>query len=195
MMDFWMNIKSKTKIFLICGVVIGHFSCLARAQENSNGNLEKFDILSEAIDQTGLITGSILSESQMLSYCVNISDLATEARNSILEKNLKKIEKDADSKLNVLQLKIVELQKWILKREAFLENVNESLIKIYESMRPDAAALQLTEIGPVIASGIILKLNPKISSAILTEMKPADAATISIILTSSKDVDDAEPKL
>ena len=172
---------------LTTGVLIFSVLSAATAEDNAK-NPQRIDVLNEYVDDSGITTGSIIRDSEMLSYCINISDIASEARNSILKKKLESIESDVDKKLLLLAEKIEELQKWSKKRDEFLENVNGSLVKIFETMRPDAAALQFSEIGPIISSAIIMKLDPKISSAILTEMSPADAAKVAIILTSALEV-------
>ena len=166
----------------------------AGGQEKRTDDNSRIDVLRANVDEEGIATGSIIRESDMLSYCINISDVASEARNSILKKKLKVIETDVDSKLVELDDKIKELKMWSKKRDAFLKTVNNSLVKIFESMRPDAAALQFTEIGPLLASALIMKLDPKISSAILTEMSPEDAAKVAIVLASALEVDNAKSK-
>ena len=182
---------------LIAGMIFSAWTSSLAAEGSSENDSKRFDVLNENVDNSGIITGSvnqplttgsIIRDSEMLSYCINISDVASEARNSILKKKLKSIEMDVDKKLVILTAKIEELQKWSKKRDEFVENVTNSLVKIFETMRPDAAALQFTEIGPVISSAIILKLDPKKSSAILTEMSPVDAAKVAIILTSALEV-------
>lgn len=177
---------------LFSGMVFSGLSSPVIAEGNGVKEPQRIDVLNEYVDDSGITTGSItksiIRDSEMLSYCINISDIASEARNSILKKKLESIELDVDKKLLTLATKIAELQKWSKKRDEFLENVSESLVKIFENMRPDAAALQFEEIGPIISSAIILKLDPKISSAILTEMSPTDAAKVAIILTSALEV-------
>ncbi len=173
---------------LVGGIIFFEFSSAVFAEQNGINDSQRVDVLNEYVDDSGITTGSIIRDSEMLSYCINISDIASEARNSILKKKLESIESDVDKKLLMLEKKIAELKKWSKKRDEFLENVNESLVKIFETMRPDAAALQFEKIGPVISSAIIIKLDPKISSAILTEMSPTDAAKVAIILTSALEV-------
>ena len=167
---------------IAAGVAVGVPSS---AQENDQNLPEKIDVLQMDQLDTDLITGSIMRDNKMLSYCINISDAATETRNSILRKNLTSIESKVEGKLDILATRIAELRSWTLRREKFLKTGNESIISIFQTMRADAAALQLTELGPVVAASIIFKLEPKISSAILTEMKPADAAKITTVLTSA----------
>ena len=91
----------------------------------------------------------------------------------------------------MLENQITVLKTWTERREQFLNKASDSLIQIFQTMRPDAAAQQLTEIGPAVASSVIAKLQPKISSAILAEMKPDDAAKITIILSNAMVTDDS----
>ncbi len=148
------------------------------------------NILPVNVDQDGLTTGAVMRDSEMLNYCINIHDRAKEVRSSVLNDKLKAIGTDIDSKLTELEKKIEELKFWTKKRENFLDSTNGALVKIFETMKPDAAASQFTEIGPKITAAIILKLKPKISSAILTEMDSSDAAKIAIILTNALEDDD-----
>ena len=84
----------------------------------------------------------------------------------------------------------LQLQGWVQKRERFLSSANDSLVEIFQVMRSDAAALQLSEVGPAMAASIIAKLEPKYSSAIMAEMKPDEAAKITMILTNSLATDE-----
>jgi len=171
-------------------VVAGGLTLSTSAQERGTKLPEKVDTLKLNDDDDNLVTGSVMREGKMLSYCINISDAATETRNSILLKNLNRIEARIDKKLKILAVQMEELQSWTMRREKFLKTGNESIVNIFQSMRADAAALQLTELGPTLAASIILKLEPKKSSAILTEMKPADAAKVATVLTSAVEVDE-----
>ena len=129
--------------------------------------------------------GSISRRDETFRYCLNISDKAKEARHAVLMKRLKEMEAVVDGKLEKMTGLITELRTWTEKRENFLARANDSLVQIFQSMRADSAALQLTEVGPVMAASIIAKLEPKISSAIMAEMKPDDAANITMVLTNS----------
>ena len=191
---------------LLSGLIAGSADHAFAASKNNSLPI-RVDILKDRLEQpidevvTGsvkkgetVVTGSVLKENELLNYCFNISDAAVEARNSVLKDKLEKIETRVDKKLSKLAKRIKILKTWSKKREAFLENANDSLVQIFQTMRPDAAALQMTELGPGLASAIIAKLEPKYSSAILTEMKPTDAAKIAMVLTSAMDRDDAKTK-
>lgn len=164
------------------------------AQEPVEPQSLRIDILRSQLDQPvdNIVTGSVLKENELLNYCYHISDVATEARNSVLKKKLEEVETRVAEKLDQLAVRINTMKKWSAKREEFLESANDSLVQIFQSMRPDAAASQLTELGPGIAASIIAKLEPKYSSAILAEMKPQDAAKITMVLTSALEVDETK---
>ena len=148
-----------------------------------NNFREDFLLLGEEIDPNTV--GSISRRDETFRYCLNISDKAKEARNAVLESRLNEMEDVVDKKIERMGSMIVELRTWTEKREKFLARANDSLIQIFQSMRSDSAALQLTEVGPIMAASIIAKLEPKISSAIMAEMKPDDAAKITMVLTNS----------
>ena len=142
------------------------------------------DLKAQNVEIDTVHTGVVDAEKSQTNYCLNILDEAKEARNAILTKRLTNLEKEVDEKLDLMEKRIVVLKSWTERREAFLSKANDSLVKIFQSMRPDAAASQLTEMGPALSAPIISKLEPKYSSAILTEMKPADAAKITMVLAN-----------
>lgn len=144
------------------------------------------------VDISNFVVGAVMSSNDMLSYCLNISDAATEARNSILQKMMKETEVKIADKLVMLEAKTALLEEWVARRDNFMKGANRSLITIFETMRPDAAASQITELKVGLAAAIILKLQPKISSAIMTEIPPKHAAKITAMLTSAIDISDSQ---
>lgn len=131
------------------------------------------------------LKSSVASKHELSNYCYNISDSAVEARSAVLKEQLLNVETQVDEKLALLETKTNELKSWMVKRESFVNKVNESVVKIFQAMRPDAAASQFAELGPVVAASIISQLPPKSSSAILTEMSPVDAAEVALVLTAA----------
>lgn len=138
------------------------------------------------------VSGAVMNNNDMLSYCINISDAATEARNSILQKMMKETESKIADKLTMLEAKTATLREWVDRRDMFMKSANKSLVSIFETMRPDAAASQIAELKVGLAAAIILKLQPKISSAIMTEIPPKHAAKITAMLTSAIDISDTQ---
>jgi len=137
-----------------------------------------------------LTTGAVRKREEVFKYCLNVSDQAMEARNAVMMKRMAKIEAEVDQKLDQLEERIAVLRTWTERRDEFLARSSDSLIQIFQTMRSDAAALQLTELGPGVAASVVAKLEPKYSSAILAEMKPDDAAKITMILTSAMATDE-----
>lgn len=153
----------------------------SNASEDGWMFVDEFRVQDSDIDYE--TTGSVSRRPSGESYCINILDEAKETRNAILTERLTELETQVDRKLDLMAERIAVLRTWTEKREKFLEKTNDSLVQIFQSMRPDAAASQLTEIGPAMSASIIAKLEPKYSSAILTEMKASDAAQITMVLT------------
>ena len=180
----------KKLAIILCLSTTGAFfaASSAMAQEELK-SLEGPDLRAEfqARDQLldPLVTGSISDREETFKYCLNISDAAAETRNAVVANQLRELSKEVDEKLDILDGRIAELRKWMEMRQTFLDSADDSLVKIFQAMRPDAAALQLTEVGPGMAAAIISKLSPKSSSAIMAEMKPADAAKITLVLTNA----------
>lgn len=132
-----------------------------------------------------LVTGAIMTEKDMLQYCVNISDMAREARYSIIQQKLEDTQVQIDEKLVSLDEKLKAIKEYVEIREQFRAAAKAQVVSIYEAMRPDAAAKQMSELDTGMAAAIIMKLNPKISSGILTEMKPDEAASIARYLAAA----------
>ena len=65
-------------------------------------------------------------------------------------------------------------------------------MKIYQSMRPDAAALQMAQLGPRLSAAIIAKLEPRVSGIILNEMSPRDAARVTAYLVGTLETENAK---
>ena len=135
------------------------------------------------IDQ--METGTVVSENELLAYCMNISSSAVELRGLLVKESLSKIGEEVDGKLSALESKIGELKSWLERREAFLASANETMVEVYQKMRPDAAASQMMELNPMLSAAIVAKLDSRAASAIMMEMKPEAAARITELLASA----------
>lgn len=115
-------------------------------------------------------------------YCANIANPAAEARFAWQKQALADIESQLGERITLLEAKAAELQKWMARRDAFVEKARQSLVLIYSRMRPDAAASQLVAMDEETASAVLLKLEPRTASLILNEMEPARAARLTSII-------------
>ena len=118
-------------------------------------------------------------------YCANIADAASDARFALQKQALADIEKEIEGRLKVLEAKRAEYEEWLRRRNEVLEKADETIVLIYSRMRPDAAALQLTNMDEEIAAAVIAKLNPRVASAVLNEMEPGRAAQLANVIADA----------
>lgn len=137
-----------------------------------------------AVQQTALAQ-KIEADSKGNQYCTNIADAAADARFALQKQALADMEKEIEGRLKVLEAKRAEYEEWLRRRNEVLEKADETIVLIYSRMRPDAAALQLTNMDEEIAAAVIAKLNPRVASAVLNEMEPARAAQLANVITDA----------
>ena len=118
-------------------------------------------------------------------YCANIADAAADARFSWQKETLANLEKEIEGRIQLLEEKRAEYEKWLRRRNEFLAKADESVVAIYSRMRSDAAASQLSNMPDESAAAILAKLNPRNASAILNEMEPARAAQLTSAMTDT----------
>lgn len=118
-------------------------------------------------------------------YCANIADAASDARFALQRQALADMEKEIEGRIKVLEAKRAEYEEWLRRRNEVLEKADETIVLIYSRMRPDAAALQLTNMDEEIAAAVIAKLNPRVASAVLNEMEPGRAAQLANVITDA----------
>lgn len=126
-------------------------------------------------------------------YCINIADAALDARYSLQKKSLIDLQQQLDKRIELLQAKTVEYQKWVARRDEFSKKANEGLVKIYAKMQPDAAAAQLGAMDEETAAALLAKLDPRNSSVILNEMPAAKAASLTAMIAGAAKVRADQP--
>ncbi|RFC64081.1 flagellar protein [Fulvimarina endophytica] len=120
--------------------------------------------------------------SEVENYCLNIADKAQDARHALQTKELKSLESQIGEKITELETRRAEYQKWTEERKAFLEDASSVVVDIYSSMKADAAAPQLAQLGHENAAMILVRLKPRQASSVLSEMSPEDAAAIAKLI-------------
>jgi flagellar motility protein MotE (MotC chaperone) len=118
-------------------------------------------------------------------YCSSISNAAADARFAWQKQALQDTEKQVEKRVEELNAKIAEYQKWMARRDDFSRKAQSSITDIYAKMKPDAAAQQLTALDEETAAAVIAKLSPKISSALMAEMDAKKAARLTAIIAGS----------
>jgi flagellar motility protein MotE (MotC chaperone) len=115
-------------------------------------------------------------------YCVNIRDVAADARYAWQKSTLEELDKRLAERIAALEAKRAEYETWLKKREDFLAAARDDVVAIYAKMRPEAAAGQLTALDDDMAAAVLARLNARASSAILNEMEPARASQLASTL-------------
>ncbi|MGB3878601.1 MotE family protein [Shinella zoogloeoides] len=134
-----------------------------------------------------VITTTNASADEIREFCTNIADAARDQRYLLQKQELENLQKDVDERIKTLEARRAEYEDWLKRRNDFLKTAEGGLVEIYKKMKPDAAAAQLAELDPEIASAIVMKLAPRQSSTILGEMPADKAAALTRILTAASD--------
>ena len=97
-------------------------------------------------------------------YCANIANPAADARFAWQKKMLADMEQEIAKRIALLEEKTAEYQKWLARRDEFSKKANETVLRIYARMRPDAAAAQLAALDEETAAAVLTKLEPRTAS-------------------------------
>lgn len=109
-------------------------------------------------------------------YCGTVVRVAASAKIAAQEAKLRELEKLARQRGDELDMKRRELEAAIAKYESLLNKATETLVLVYSKMKPDAAAAQFAVLEDDVAVALLVRLNPKASSQILSEMAASRSA-------------------
>jgi|GEM_PF-613691 flagellar motility protein MotE (MotC chaperone) len=126
------------------------------------------------------------------SYCANIADAAADARFAWQLRQLRELDAELQRRIEILEKRTAEYREWLARRDAFVEKAQESLVRIFSRMRPDAAASQLAAMDEETAAAVLTKLEPRNASAILNEMPPGPAARLTMTIAGAARVPSEE---
>jgi flagellar motility protein MotE (MotC chaperone) len=121
-------------------------------------------------------------------YCLNIADAAVDARFAWQKKTLADLEQEIAKRVELLEAKTAEYQRWLARRDEFSKKAQDSVVTIYARMKPDAAAAQLVAMDEETAAAILAKLDPRNASAILNDMDATQAARLTATISSAANV-------
>jgi flagellar motility protein MotE (MotC chaperone) len=138
--------------------------------------------------EAGSVKGTAAEE-----YCANIANPATDARFAWQKKVLAGMEEEIAKRIAAMEQKTAELQKWLARRDEFSKKANDTLLRIYARMRPDAAAVQLAALDEETAAALLIKLEPRTASLILNEMDPGQAVRLSGTISGAGKITPAAP--
>lgn len=118
-------------------------------------------------------------------FCKNVSPVAAEARAAWLQRSIAELEREMAARTALLDARIAEHKEWLAKRQAFADQITGGLVQLFTRMRPDAAALQVAAMDEVMAAALLMRLEPKASSALMSEVPAAKAARLAGILADA----------
>ena len=125
------------------------------------------------------------ASSDVQRYCASFADAARDRRYELKRIELQKLEADIEKRIAAMEEKRAELEAWYKKREEFTSKAEASLVGIYKSMRPDAAAARMEELGPDLAAALLLKLPERTAGVILNEMSVERAALVTNVMVAA----------
>lgn len=157
--------------------------------EDRKGAAPKAAPVSTASLETGSIAGARPDE-----YCANIANPAADARFAWQKKTLADMEQEITKRIALLEEKTAEYQKWLARRDEFSKKANETVLRIYARMRPDAAAVQLAALDEETAASVLTKLEPRAASLILNEMESTQAVRLTATISGAGKVAPVAPK-
>ncbi|TPM36960.1 hypothetical protein FJ967_18205 [Mesorhizobium sp. B2-3-4] len=124
-------------------------------------------------------------QSEIERFCSNIADAARDRRYALQAEELKQLQAGIDQRMKALDEKKAEYESWLKRREVFLARAEDSVVKIYAGMKPDAAAERLAIVNADLAAAILMKLDSRKAGVILNEMDQKAAATLTGIMASA----------
>lgn len=131
--------------------------------------------------------GAPANGGEIQQFCTNIADAARDQRYLLQKKDLEKLQSQVDERIVTLEKRRAEYEDWLKRRNDFLKQAETGLVGIYKTMKPDAAASKLELVNPAIAAAIIMRLPPRQSSLILSEMNSEKAAVLTNVISSATD--------
>ncbi len=136
-----------------------------------------------ALSQAVAVGGQVTDE--IREFCSNIADAAKDRRYALQVQELETLKKDIDTRVAQLEAKRAEYETWLKRREEFMTSAERGVVEIYSKMKPDAAAERLSDVEPMLAAAILMKLNTRQAGIILNEMNRKAAAELTGIMAAA----------
>lgn len=99
------------------------------------------------------------------------------------EAMLKVAEQRVDQKIKEMEILRAQLQTMVNQLSAQQQEQVENLVKIYETMKPKDAARILEELELPVLLGVVRRMKPQRTAAVMAEMRPEKAKEITMALS------------
>ncbi|MDH6233376.1 flagellar motility protein MotE (MotC chaperone) [Mesorhizobium soli] len=170
---------------LLAGIAATLLLCASPAAAEMASNEEAPQPASA--ETTGAVppAGAEPQQTEIERFCSNITDAARDRRYALQRQELETLQQDIDQRMKLLEEKRAEYEGWLKRRNDFLSKTEDSVVKIYSTMKPDAAAERLAAVDVLVAAGILMKLDARKAGVILNEMNSKAAAALTAIMASA----------
>jgi flagellar motility protein MotE (MotC chaperone) len=170
---------------LLAGIAATLLLCATPAAAEMASNEEAPEPASAETTSAVPPAGAEPQQTEIERFCSNITDAARDRRYALQRQELETLQKDIDQRMKLLEEKRAEYEGWLKRRNDFLSKTEDSVVKIYSTMKPDAAAERLAAVDVLVAAGILMKLDARKAGVILNEMNSKAAAALTAIMASA----------
>jgi flagellar motility protein MotE (MotC chaperone) len=144
------------------------------------------NVATRSVGDTPVLTAATAEPTtEIQRFCSNIADAARDRRYALQATELETLQADIDKRMKALEEKRAEYEEWLKRRNEFMAEAEDGVVKIYARMRPDAAAERLAEVDAELAAAILMKLDSRQAGVILNEMERKAAAALTGIMASA----------
>lgn len=129
------------------------------------------------------------TEEMVRRYC---EVTATTAERTRLEKDRRELAAAAtemEKRIEALRAATAQHKEWLDRRTSFQAQAQESLVRIYSRMKPEAAAAHMGEMDPLVAAAMLARMDAKIAGAILAEVEPSRAGRIAGVVAGAAELE------
>ena len=176
------SIRRRLSVRLLA-TVVAVLVCPILTQASETEEKTVSPVETAATSHSGLEMRALTEEARQ--YCVNIRDVAADARYAWQKSTLEELDKRVAERIAALEEKRAEYESWLKKREDFLAAARDDIVAIYAKMRPEAAAGQLTALDDEMAAASEMgwagsianqaEIPPKSWNALAMEAEPSSA--------------------
>ncbi len=137
----------------------------------------------------GAMSGEKKDGGDVETFCKAVSDVVREREFEQRKQELEALKAEINGRIETLEALKAEVTDWQRKREDFAVKARASLVEIYTTMKPDAAAAQLGQLDSGLAAAILMKMETRKAGLVLAEMTTEKAAQVASIIAAAANTD------
>lgn len=179
-------LPSLALVFLLAGLMrLGAGIGTALAEDSEPRN-QRFAALADAPTSPAhrpeagdtAASAALLVQMTQREQALRLRESALAEREQLLEAAVERLEQQ----INALQAAEQELSATMALADQAAEDDIARMVRVFESMKPEEAALVFTEMDPGFAAGFLGRLNPDSAAAVMAGLEPRQAYLLSTIV-------------